>query len=75
MESLNIADIYEEAFVDYEQEPPLMMHSVMQEEILWLKIRTNRFFKSLIFGLPISIFMWVIIIWFFLSFLCRNGSN
>jgi predicted HAD superfamily hydrolase len=63
MESVNIANNYEEAFKEHEQESPLLMQLLMQEEILRSKIRPNRFFKGLIFALPISLFMWSIIIW------------
>ena len=69
MESVNIAKNYEEAFEEYGQESPLLMQSVMQEEILQSKIGPNRFFKGLIIALPISLFMWGIIIWAFISFL------
>jgi hypothetical protein len=63
MESVNIANIYEEALEEYEQESPLLMQSVMQEEILQPDIGPNRLFRGLIFALPISLLIWGIIIW------------
>ena len=69
MESVNIANNYGEVFEENKQEFPLFMQSVMQEEILRSEIRTNRFFRGLIFALPISLFMWGIIVWAFLSVL------
>ena len=66
MESVKLANNYGEIFEEYEQESALLMQSVMQEEILRSKIRTNRFFRGLIFALPISLFIWGIIIWAFL---------
>lgn len=62
MEPLNIANYYEEAFEEYDQECPLSMQSVMQEEILRSEIRPNLFFQGLIFALPVILFTWGIII-------------
>lgn len=59
MESVNIVNNYEDAFEEYEQESFLLI----QEEILQSKIRPNRFFRGLIFSLPISLLIWGIIIW------------
>jgi len=65
MESVRIANNYEEASEEYDQESLLFMRSLMQEEILRSKIKPNRFFKGLIRALPIILLMWGIIIWAF----------
>lgn len=56
----------EKAFEEFERQSPLLMPSMMQEEILRLEIRPNCLFRSMIFALPLSFFMWGIIIWAFL---------
>jgi len=66
MEAVNIANNFEEAYEEYEQESLLWMQSVMPEEILQSENDQPRFFKGFIFAVPISLIMWGIIIWVFL---------
>jgi hypothetical protein len=65
MKSESIANNYEEAFEEFEQESPLLM----QEEILRSENRPQRFFEGLIFALPIILLTWgifIFILWFLL---------
>ena len=66
MEAVNNANNFEEAHKEYEQESLLPMQSVMQEEIFQSENRPDPFFRGLIYGVPISLLMWGIIIWAFL---------
>ncbi len=66
MEAVNIANNFEEAYEEYERESLLLPQSVMPEEILQSENDPLRFFKGLIFALPISLLIWGIIIWVFL---------
>ncbi len=66
MEAVNIANNFEEAYEEHERESLLLMQPVMQEEILQPENDPLRFFKGLIFALPISLLIWGIIIWVFL---------
>lgn len=58
MESLNIANNYEEAFEAYDQEFPILMQSVRQEEPLGSEIMPNRFLRGLLNALLVSLFIW-----------------
>ncbi|MEJ2725094.1 MAG: hypothetical protein P8175_10710 [Deltaproteobacteria bacterium] len=66
MEAVNIADNFEEAYEEYEQQSLLSVQSVIPEEILPQEDGPNRFFKGLFFALPISVLLWGIAIWIFL---------
>ena len=66
MEAVNIANNFEKAYEEYEQESLLLMQSVMQEEILQSENDPLRLCKGLIFAVPISLIMWGIIIGIFL---------
>ncbi len=63
MEAVNNANNFKEAHEEYEQESPLLMRPVMEQEIFQSENGPDPFFKGLIFGVPISLLMWGIIIW------------
>jgi hypothetical protein len=56
MESESIANKYEEVLEEYGQESPLLMQSVMQEDILRSEIRPKQFLKGLTLALPMVLF-------------------
>jgi len=66
MDSVNITKNFEEVCEEYDQVSILSNPSDMQKEILQSENESDGFFKGLFFAIPISLFMWALIIWVFL---------
>lgn len=62
MEAVNIADNFEEVCEEYEQKSLLLI----KEGILESENGSNRFFKGLIFAVPISLIMWGAVVLIFI---------
>ena len=66
MEAVSIANNYEENYLKNERESLFFPPSVMPEKIFQSENDPLRFCRGLIFGLPVSLLLWGIIIWVFL---------